>query len=171
MLFVLVSSGLVASGALAQNASDGGGSAVPGLELGLWAGVVEPNRPEEVLEIGFDVTFPKDLLWGIRPQIGALVTEDDAYYGFAGFRYTLPMQSQRFRIDLSTAAGYYENGKGVDLGHELEFRSGLDFMVGLPRGDYLSLAIYHTSNASISSVNPGSDTVLLRYVLKRSKNR
>ena len=145
-------------------ASAGDDESADQLEVAVWAGIFEQDRPREAFELGFDVTLKHDLIWGIKQTFGVMTTDDNAYYGFVGFRYTLPLKSERFRIDVSTASGLYENGNGKDLGGPIEFRSGLDLMLNLERGGYLSFGLYHISNAILYDKNPGANTLLVRYV-------
>ncbi len=133
-------------------------------EVAVWAGLYEQDRPREAFELGFDVTLKRDLFWGIKQSFGILVTDDDAYFGFVGFRYSLPLKSRRFRVDFSTATGLYQGGDGKDLGGVVEFRSGIDLMLRMPDGGYLSFGLYHISNAIIYDKNPGANTLLIRYV-------
>ncbi|MCZ6727505.1 MAG: acyloxyacyl hydrolase, partial [Acidobacteria bacterium] len=61
------------------------------------------------------------------------------------------------------AVSLYEQGDGKDLGHEIEFRSGLELACSHRGGSSLGLEFYHISNSSISDVNPGSNSLLVYY--------
>ena len=63
----------------------------------------------------------------------------------------------------SLGAGYYEEGDGKDLGHELEFRSQIEIAYRFDDRSRLGLAVSHTSNASIADTNPGSESAILYY--------
>lgn len=139
-------------------------------EVAVSVGWYEPDRPEEALEAAVDVHFGPELLWGIRPQAGLLATSDGSVYGFGGFRLRLPIESQRWRIDISSAAGVFEEGDGKDLGGVVEFRSGLDVIRQFDNGHSLGVGIYHISNAGIYDKNPGSNTLVLRWVFGRARD-
>lgn len=95
---------------------------------------------------------------------GSITSDSDWYIG-AGLAMRWSWHSGWF-ADGSLLAGYYKVGiPGNDLGNDLEFRSLLAVGYELDSGSRLSLAITHKSNASISDVNPGVDTLLLRYHL------
>ena len=52
-------------------------------------------------------------------------TTDSAFYGFGGVLVDV-FFGKRWVLTPSFAAGYYDNGDGVDLGHEVEFRSSIE---------------------------------------------
>ncbi|MDV4145823.1 MULTISPECIES: acyloxyacyl hydrolase [Shimia] len=58
---------------------------------------------------------------------------------------------------------YFEDSALTDLGHTLEFRSLIGLAYHLPSGDKISLAVLHKSNAGLGNINPGANTVLLRW--------
>ncbi|MEM6702343.1 MAG: acyloxyacyl hydrolase [Acidobacteriota bacterium] len=47
----------------------------------------------------------------------------------------------------------------------MEFRSGIDVRYRFEKKGALALGFYHLSNASISSTNPGTNSLLLRIEL------
>ena len=73
---------------------------------------------------------------------------------------------RRVVITPSFAPGYYTGGNSdLDLGHELEFRSQIEFAYRFDDRSRLGLAVSHTSNASIGDNNPGSESAILYYSL------
>ncbi len=60
---------------------------------------------------------------------------------------------------------YWKGSSGKDLGHALEFRSGLEIAYRFDDRSRLGLAVHHLSNASISSNNPGTELLTLYYSL------
>jgi hypothetical protein len=69
---------------------------------------------------------------------------------------------RRVVITPSFAPGYYTGGNSeLDLGHELEFRSQIEFAYRFDDRSRLGLAVSHTSNASIADTNPGSESAIL----------
>jgi hypothetical protein len=63
----------------------------------------------------------------------------------------------------SFAAGYYDNGDGVDLGHEVEFRSSIELSYRFDNRTRLGVSFYHLSNASIGDTNPGTEVLSVVY--------
>ena len=137
-------------------------------EFAASVGWYEPDRPEDALELALDVHFGPELFWGIRPQAGVLATSDGSLYGFSGFRMRLPWESERWRVDISSAIGLFEEGDGKDLGGVVEFRSGIDVIRKFANGHALGLGFYHISNAGLYDKNPGSNTLVLRWVFGRT---
>lgn len=71
---------------------------------------------------------------------------------------------RRFVVTPSFAPHFYEQGGAdKDLGHELEFRSQLEFAYRFDDRSRLGLSISHYSNASIGDKNPGTETLMLNY--------
>ena len=59
----------------------------------------------------------------------------------------------------SFGAGYYAEGGGTDLGHEIEFRSQIEVAYRFDDRSRLGLAFSHISNASIGDTNPGVEVL------------
>ncbi len=71
---------------------------------------------------------------------------------------------RRWVVTPSFAPGYYTGGNdNLDLGHELEFRSQLEFAYRFDDRSRLGFAVSHTSNASIGDTNPGSESAIVYY--------
>ena len=133
--------------------------------LGLSAGVIDFTRRHETVEVGADIHFRPVAFFQIRPQAGLGITADNTYFVFAGARREFRLKKAPWLFDVSFGVTYYEKGDGKELGQELEFRSGLDFLRQLRGGGRIGLGVYHLSNAGFSEVNPGTNSVLLRWVV------
>ena len=84
-----------------------------------------------------------------KPIVGGLINTDHGFYGYLGVRIDLYL-TNNIVIAPSFAPGLYEKGDGKDLGHIIEFRSGLDLS-------------YRRNNGS----NPVDDTYFIDIIIKR----
>ena len=89
-------------------------------------------------------------------------TTDSTFYGYGGFLVDV-FFGKRWVLTPSLAAGYYDKGNGLDLGHELEFRSSIELSYRFDNRTRLGVSFYHLSNASISDVNPGTEVLSVVY--------
>ena len=101
--------------------------------------------------------------WELVPAVGGAVTEDGAFWAYAGLRRPFRV-GPGWRLTPGFAVALYEEGStGKDLGGPVEFRSSLELSRRLAGGSSLGLAVYHLSNASIYDDNPGSNSVILSW--------
>lgn len=102
-------------------------------------------------------------IWhGLRPVAGANFTTDSALYGYGGFHYDIPL-TQSIIFSPNVVAGAYSQGDGKDLGHWIEFRSGLELQYQFESEHRIGLSFNHISNASLGDRNPGAETLLINY--------
>ncbi len=101
-------------------------------------------------------------LWIFKPWVGIEGTSDGAVYAAAGILVDV-FFGRRVVVTGSFGAGYYEEGGGNDLGHELEFRSQIEIAYRFDDRSRLGLAFSHISNASIADTNPGVEVLSLYY--------
>lgn len=95
-----------------------------------------------------------------QPTAGVSLTgSGDAWVG-VGAVFT--KQVDRFYVQLSAMPGLYARGSGPDLGHSIEFRSGAEVGYEARNGWRVGLSYDHRSNAELSSLNPGLETLQLR---------
>jgi hypothetical protein len=62
-------------------------------------------------------------------------------------------------------AGYFRNTGTLDLGHALEFKTGLEISVRVADRYRLGVQGYHLSNASLSEDNPGTEVLQLMFAI------
>ncbi len=111
-------------------------------------------RRETALGLGpFDVVY------------GAAISDRGGLWAGAGLSLDVGMGGG-WRMDGSVMPGLYHEGNGVDLGHTIQFRSGIGVSRGMGPGR-LGLGIDHMSNGDLGAVNPGSDGIYLRYRITR----
>ncbi|MEO1086546.1 MAG: acyloxyacyl hydrolase [Acidobacteriota bacterium] len=123
----------------------------------------------EALELGVEYRFDSFPFWflELQPVVGISGTDEEAIWGYGGFRQDLPTLGDRWVPTIGFAVALYENGDGKDLGGVLEFRSSIDIAYQWDDGSRLGLSFYHLSNASIYESNPGSESLVLTYSFRR----
>jgi lipid A 3-O-deacylase len=104
----------------------------------------------------------KHHLKNIHPYIGFTSTIKGATYTYFGLSLDFAFKNG-FLFFPSLAAGYYNKGRGRDLGYPLEFRSSLFFGYQKKDKSRFGILVYHISNASIVNHNPGSESFLFLY--------
>ena len=148
----------------------GAGSSARALEVVLTVGEhdVGKDRDDLPIEGGFTLRFTGTEIWhskhGITlvPAVGAMATEEDAYYGWVGGAFFIPL-GEKWGLVPEVGAGDYQRGDGKDLGGTLEFRSGLEATYRASDAFRIGLGFYHLSNAGIYEVNPGVNSFVLTF--------
>ena len=70
--------------------------------------------------------------------------------------------SDRFFVEASFMPGYY-NPEDTDLGGNIHFRSLIGLGIHFAGDSALSISIDHLSNGGLTTSNPGSELVTVRY--------
>jgi hypothetical protein len=99
------------------------------------------------------------------PAFGAMTTEEDAYYGWAGGALFYPL-GPRWGLVSELGAGVYHRGRDRDLGGSLEFRSGIEATYRANDTLRVGVAVYHLSNARIHEINPGVNSLVLTFGIR-----
>jgi len=99
----------------------------------------------------------KQEFWRVRPFIGIEGTTDASFYGYGGLMMDLWF-TDNIVVSPNAAVGLYHEGDGRDLGHPVEFRTGIEAGWGFDNGWRLTAAVHHLSNAGLSDENPGIET-------------
>lgn len=134
-----------------------------GLDLAVSVGLFDIGQSEKATEAGIEARFAsrRILKLDLVPIVGFSANEDGAFWGYAGFRWEVPL-GEKWQLAPTFSTALYEEGDSKDLGHTLEFRSGIEIARRFPKGR-LGLLLYHLSNASISDHNPGEESLLLTW--------
>lgn len=93
---------------------------------------------------------------------GMSISEHGALWIGAGLMWTRFFPGSRVYVQANAMPGLYHRGNGPDLGHPLEFRTGLELGYAFDRGARISLGLDHRSNAHIGRWNPGINGLFLR---------
>src|SRR5690606_5766980 len=89
-----------------------------------------------------------------------LVDSSSTWFAGVGLLYEASL-SETFRLTIGSGPFYYHQGRGPDLGHDLEFYSFIEPSYVFASGARIGVRLGHFSNAGLSEVNPGTETVAL----------
>ena len=136
----------------------------PHIALGAGAFDVTPSHHRDsktTAELRAEYRFG-DVFWILSPFIGTAGTSDGAFYGYGGFGIDINF-GPSFVLTPNVAVGYFARGNGTALGSWVEFRSGAELAYRFADQSRLGIAIHHTSNAGLTKVNPGEQSIMLMY--------
>ena len=100
----------------------------------------------------------------IYPVSGVMITDDEAVYVYTG--YQMNQKSDYITISPSFAVGYYDEGDGKDLGHEIEFKTQIQLLFEISSNSELGFSYNHISNASLGDKNPGANSYMFNLFKK-----
>ena len=103
-------------------------------------------------------------LGNVQPVTGAMITTDDALYIYTG--YQLNQKSNSTTFSPSFVIGYYDEGDGKDLGHEIEFKTQIQILFDISSNSELGISYNHISNASLGDKNPGANSYMFNFTKK-----
>ena len=109
-----------------------------------------------------DDLFRKSFLGKLSPITGGFLTENSAFYLYTGVQAEYDLGF--ITITPSFAPGYYNYGKGKDLGYPLEFKSEVQMSLNLSDSTHLGMSYNHISNASLGSKNPGANSYMINFL-------
>lgn len=107
---------------------------------------------------GLDYILAPLTEWRLRPSIGGMITENGAYFIGVGIRRDFYL-SDHWVVTPSFGPGLFEESEITELGHDLEFRSGLELGYRAQGGNRFGIVLQHLSNAGLGDENPGRETV------------
>lgn len=130
--------------------------------LNFYAGYFDITQDDNnAAQFGLEYRYD-DVYHGLRPGVGVNLSDDGSVYGYGGFFWDVYL-SDSWVFTPNIVVGGYHQGSGKDLGHGIQFRSGLELSYEFPRQNRLSVAFNHISNASLGDANPGAETLLFMY--------
>jgi lipid A 3-O-deacylase len=136
----------------------------PHIALGAGAFDITPSHHKDsstAAELRAEYRFG-DVFWVLSPFIGTAGTSGGAFYGYGGFGVDVNF-GPNVVLTPNVAAGYFASGGGTKLGSWWEFRSGAELAWRFADTSRLGVAVHHTSNAGLTKVNPGEQSILLMY--------
>lgn len=131
--------------------------------LSIQAASVQFQRDHIGTEIG--VAYDFDHAYGpFQPTIAASITDTDDLWAGAGFRWTsTDIFDGPIFLEASFIPGLHMQGDGPDLGGNIQFRSAVGAGYAFDNGSTLTVAWDHRSNGDTKPVNPGLETLSIRY--------
>lgn len=115
---------------------------------------------EDPYRIGLEYRFRPFGRWQLIPAVGVALAQNDAYFVYTDLRKDLWL-GQRWVLIPSFGVGLFDDGKDVDLGHTVEFRSGLELAYRFKEQWRVGLALFHLSNGGLADKNPGTEALVL----------
>jgi lipid A 3-O-deacylase len=108
-------------------------------------------------------------LWHFKPFLtAAVVTNGMTFFG-AGLLLDVYFGNRIVLTPSIAPTLWHGKTDDLDLGHVLEFRSQIDFAYRFDDRSRLGLAISHSSNASLSDTNPGTESLMVNYSIPFGK--
>lgn len=117
----------------------------------------------------FDIGPEEDNFFYLKPFAGIELTNDSAYYLISGIYLEdnlgelMFSQENKWKLTPSFGIGYYDDGNGKKLGHNIEFRTTLEASYELQNSDRIGFSFGHISNANIGDKNPGVEIFSISY--------
>ena len=100
--------------------------------------------------------------FNLKQFIGVMRNGDNGSYLYTGLRKDIEVSS-KWNFTPSFALGYYDRGKSLDLGYNLEFRSQIEFSYALGESR-IGFNLNHISNASLGDTNPGTESATVSLI-------
>ena len=92
------------------------------------------------------------------PSVGISWSDDGAYYFSVEARHNFWIDD-RWVFTPSLGAGYFDESPSLDLGGDLEFRTGFEITYRTKREWRMGLSFFHLSNAGMEDRNPGTEAL------------
>jgi len=106
--------------------------------------------------------FRKSFLGKLSPITGGWLTANNSLYVYSGIQAEYDIGFANFTP--SFAPGYYNQGKGKDLGHALEFKTEVQLEVDVLENSNFAFSYNHISNASLGTKNPGANSYMFNFL-------
>ena len=122
-----------------------------------------PPHNDQSGMINLEVHSGRKMFNLIKPFVGFLGTNENAYYAYGGFGIDGYYGKKKNIVwTPSLACGYYKDGNEIKAGNPLEFYIGIDVFYRFKNKARLGVGIFHISNADSGKKNPGSETLVLK---------
>ena len=98
------------------------------------------------------------------PIFGAMITQENATMLYSGIKGNISLGN--LVISPSFSPGYYESGKGKDLGSYLEFKSQINLGWNFGDTSNAGISYSHISNGDFGKRNPGANNIAFTFLKK-----
>ena len=128
-------------------------------------GQFDINDDNDSSELRLEHLSEKDLLGNmkLKPFTGFMLNGDGGMYFYSGLRKNYSISS-KWIFTPSFAVGYYDRDDSKDLGHNIEFRSQIEFSRDIGNQSRIGFNLNHISNASIGDTNPGVESATISII-------
>ena len=109
---------------------------------------------------GAEYRFAPQGRWHLVPGLGVTFVESGAIYGYAALHVDFRIGRAWF-VTPVVGAGLFRNTDALDLGHSVQFKTGLEISTRVAGRYRVGLQGYHLSNASLDDDNPGTEVLEL----------
>lgn len=107
-----------------------------------------------------------------QPTYGLSITTDQSVWFGVGWKWTSGnVFDGPLFVETSLMPGIYWQNDGPDLGGHLQFRSAFGVGYEFDNGSTLTVSYDHRSNADTQPINPGLETLSIRYAVKWDTSR
>jgi lipid A 3-O-deacylase len=129
------------------------------------AGSFDFNRKkDDGLELRIEYRSGQKFMDTIFKPFGAVGYSPNDHIFFGGGLLVDMFFGRRYVLTPSFGPHIYSGGNNkLDLGHQLQFRSQLEFSYRLDDRARLGVAVSHYSNAGLGSKNPGTESLIVYY--------
>ena len=126
------------------------------------------NVPKKANRYGIEYRGKKITKWEIIPAYGYTWSVNGSKYIYNDLKRDWNFKNNLV-FTLSLGTGLFDNNDSIDLGHAIEFRSGFELTYRFEQGYRLGLAAYHLSNSRLSSKNPGTESIVVSFLMPLNK--
>ena len=113
---------------------------------------------------GLEYRFRPYGKYQLIPAIGFAFSENNDSFIYSDLRHDFWLNNH-WVVTPSIGAGVFSDGNKIDLGNDIEFRSGLEVAYRFKNNYRLGLALFHLSNAGTANQNPGTEALVLSVSL------
>ena len=148
------------------------------LSLGQYDVKFDGSQTNSAVDFRYERRFDNSLLeigpetenfFYLKPFVGIEATSDSATYFLGGVYLEdnlgdlITGEKSNWIFTPSFGAGYYDNGDGKKLGHNIEFRTTFEISYELESKKRIGISFGHISNANIGDKNPGVEILSFSY--------
>ena len=109
---------------------------------------------------GVEVRLRSFSRWELIPAFGFTRADNGANFLYADLRHDFWL-SDNWLVIPSFGLGSFKDSDEINLGNDLEFRTGIELAYKFYRQYRIGLALFHLSNGGLSDRNPGTEALVV----------